>query len=121
MFLTMYLDATTDAPEGPGWYMASYGHDGTEVLAKIRLSAEEAIMMGNLADRLSQGKILHTAPGAKQSTLDVTGSIVASSEQIKAAIQQQLDEAEAAARRIASLRRGLAEFDQPISTTQEHS
>lgn len=113
--LTLYLetqDNDVTAPEGPGWYIDvrdSYG--AVDVIPRVRISPQLAEQLGMGFSATAEGGTVNPRPNVERKDTSIIDLIRAGSEEIRVALQDQLDEAERIATRIAALRRGLKEFD----------
>lgn len=100
-FLTLYMDLTPQAPEGPGWYLQATGTGGQEPVRIIDPTYIAPEAAARLALSFDQGLGQHEGPSAH----DIVGS---GTSLIETALQDQLAYAEGQARRIATLRQRLA-------------
>lgn len=113
--LTVYLETSDNemtAPEGPGWYVDVRDSYGTvDVLPRVRINHQVAEQLGMAFSAATDGRTVNPRPGVERKDMSLIDLIRAGNEDIHIALQDQLDEAERIATRIAALRRGLKEFD----------
>lgn len=94
-WLSMTLNLSDKAPDGPGWY-AYVSRDSTLLVTPQRLDSENAVMLGEMFDEILERKNNEVLPS----------DVVRSGNNLTAqAIKDQLAEAEAHALRIARLRK----------------
>lgn len=99
-WLTLHCDLTDLAPEGPGWYIYA-AREGAPLIPLRRLTREQASKIARAFDTVvGEGAEAPVAPWQLMQSGD---------QLIRQAIDTQLEEAEAIAKKVAKLRRLQAE------------
>lgn len=99
------------SPDGPGWYIDVRYAQGEEVIPYVRVTPIEAEKIGLLLDNVVQGKKINPIMPDSQSEGGAKAAIVATTKWGKTQVEQALQEAEAAAQKVAELRSRLGEFE----------
>lgn len=105
-YLTLRLNLSLDAPEGAGWYVYAIG-DEQALLKPRRVGGVAAMELGEAFDQVATD-----SDDLKPTAIVGSGNIL-----ITQTLQQQIEYAEGQARRIAQLRRTLAEETDTMQAT----